>query len=83
MQLQECAKRKVDQLYVDVEPGETYFMRGKAFIKLKGSPRAIWTEGHYITFNEHTVVEVESDKILLTKEQFYERFPYLKRVQSC
>ena len=71
---------KVDQLYVDIEAGETYFIRDEAFVKLENNPMAIRYKGDFISFNEHTVVLVESDKILLTKEQFYERFPHLERV---
>ena len=71
---------KVDQLYVDIEAGETYFIRDEAFVKLENNPMAIRYKGGFISFNEHTVVLVESDEILLTKEQFYQRFPHLKRV---
>ena len=71
---------KVDQLYVDIEAGETYFINDEAFVKLENNPMTIRYKGGFISFNEHTVVLVESDKILLTKEQFYERFPHLKRV---
>lgn len=68
----------VDQLYIDIEVGDTFFVGDKKFIKQENCPMAIRSEGYYMSFSEHTVVLVESNKVIITREQFFERFPHLR-----
>ena len=65
----------VDQLYVDVPTGSIFFLRrgNIPITKENGSPMRIGR----VQLNYHSVVLVESDKVLLTKEQFFNRFPEL------
>lgn len=71
----------VDQLYIDLKEGEPYFVGDKKLVKQEGSPMAVRSNGCYISFSPHTVVLVESDKIIITREQFFERFPHLRSWQ--
>lgn len=76
----------VDQLYTDVPTGTEFFLCDKktSFIKDESCPFEFLIKnkkdqicGRFV-LNAHSIVLVESDKILLTKEEFLNRFPQLR-----